>query len=107
MCIPLASGLGRGFSSKLLAIPLGISMASGLGRGFSSQLSAIPMGISMASGLGRELSSNLPAIPMGIPMKQFLWVFLCLVASGECFPQSCQLFLLGIPMASGLGRMFS
>ena len=35
MDIPMASGLGRGFSSKLPAIPMRILMASGLGKGAS------------------------------------------------------------------------
>ena len=86
MGMPMASGPGFlkvtrfSYVYSYGASPMGIPMTSGLGRGFSAKLLVIPMGIPMASGLGRGFSFKLPAIPMGIPMGLFLWVFLWLVA---------------------------
>ena len=78
-------------------------------------LVSILMGILMASDLGRMFSTNLTHIPMGFPRKLFLWVFLWLVSWAGCFHQAHQLFLwlflwsfpMRIPMASGLGIVFS
>ena len=45
MGIPVASGLRRVFSPKLPAFPMVNLMDSGVGKGFSSKLPTIPIGI--------------------------------------------------------------
>ena len=73
MVIPMASGcgLGRGFSSKLPATPMGIPLASGLGMRFFLDVAsfsygyfygAVRMDIPMASDLGRRVSSKIATL---------------------------------------------
>ena len=52
MGIPMASGLGSGFSSKLPTFPMGIpTAATGLGRGFSLKLPALFLWIAAKEGV--------------------------------------------------------
>ena len=92
MCIPMASGLGRMFSSNPSTFPRGIPMElfpysygqwprenvflKSISYFYKYPNGAMPMGvpmcIPMASGLGKLFSSNPLAILIGIPMELFL-----------------------------------